>query len=223
MSGAVEPLDLVAWDDVALELELTETPKDPWLEKQITRASAAIAKNLNRTLQVQTYQDQFWSYRDPYPWQVPSGFMPLQLTQWPIATVPSIAGLAPPQLPVLSSVSAGSASAAVYYVRITYVTALGETAASVPTVLAVGASKQLVVTSPLQDPASLATGWNVYIGTSLAGAGMSKAERWLAHRQPSDRIYQLLARPHRRRGGACPTSWPPSRAGRSGQIQSLSA
>jgi hypothetical protein len=47
------------------------------LQAVITRASRAIARQRNRVPGVQTYQDQFWPLRDPFPWQLPSTFFPL--------------------------------------------------------------------------------------------------------------------------------------------------
>lgn len=170
-----QPLDLVALADVKLELNITAGTDDAWLAKVITRASRAIARYTNRTFPVQTYQDQFWALRDPFPWQLPSGFFPLQLSAWPIASPPSLAGTPPPLAPGLSAVSGGALAAATYYVRATYVTPAGETAASIESRLAVAANNLLQVAAPGADLQSLATGWNVYIGTKSFGEILQNA------------------------------------------------
>lgn len=161
-----QPLDLINLSDFKLELNITSSADDAWLRKAITRASRAISRYCNTTFPLQTYQDQFWALRDPFPWQVPSGFFPLQLSAWPLASSPSPAGTAPPLAPALSPSSGGSLAAATYYVKSTYVTAQGETAASIESRLAVAANNLLVVGSPGPDATGTATGWNVYIGTA---------------------------------------------------------
>ncbi len=74
------------------------------------------------------------------------------------------AGAAAPAAASLSSVAGGSQAGATYYVRITYVTASGETTPSSEASLAVAASHILSVASP---PTSMGViGWNVYVSTS---------------------------------------------------------
>ena len=81
--------------------------------------------------------------------------------------VSSQAGIAPPAaLPVLSKIAGGTLAATTYFVRISYLTASGETAASLEASLLVAAGNLLQVASPPVDPQSLATGWNVYVGTA---------------------------------------------------------
>jgi hypothetical protein len=79
------------------------------------------------------------------------------------AVIPS-AGLSAPSAPTLASSVAGSLAATTYYVKITYVTASGETVASSESSLAVGANDVLVVDSP--SATAGATGWNAYVSTS---------------------------------------------------------
>jgi hypothetical protein len=94
----------------------------------------------------------------------------LQLGRWPLLGAPSQAGTAPPvAAPVLSKVAGGTLAATTYFVRATYVTASGETAASLESSLAVAANNLLQVASPPIDILSAAIGWNVYVSTS-AGA-----------------------------------------------------
>lgn len=139
---------------------------DGFLKAAITQASDAIRRYCNRVFQLQLYNVQFWAARDAYPWELPGGFMPLQLPHYPIAGSRSLAAAAPPpSAPVLSAVGGGSVSAANYFVRFTYVTPTGETAASLESNLIVAASNLLMVAAPSPDRLAQATGWNVYVGT----------------------------------------------------------
>ncbi len=72
--------------------------------------------------------------------------------------------LLPPASPSLSSLSGGTLAATTYYVVINYVTATGETLASVEASLAVAADYVLNVNSP--SPVAGAIGWNVFVSTA---------------------------------------------------------
>lgn len=162
--------DLCALDDVRLELGLSDTTQDLYLSATIARQSAAALNFCNRWLGPQWAVESFWPQRDAYPYQLPEGEFPLQLTQWPVAAAaPNIAGIAPPDAPTLSSTAGGSLPAATYWVRTAYITPNGETAASVESTLGISASRLLTVASPPADPARIATGWNVYVGSSQMG------------------------------------------------------
>jgi hypothetical protein len=157
--------DLVSLEAVKEELEIEDGKTDRWIRRAIRRASSTIRKYCNRTFQVQTYFDQYYAAQDPFPWQVPSGWQPLQLVNWPIVSLPSPAGTAPPFAPQLGASAGGDLAAARYYVRISYLTAHGETAASLETNLAVAANGLLTVAAPGPDLLGSAIGWNVYVGT----------------------------------------------------------
>ena len=170
-----QAVDLVALADVKLELALTETADDAWLAKTITRLSAAANAFCDRVLVAQTYSEQIWSWRDPYPWQSPTRVMPLQLSRWPLAAAPSPSGTAPPQAPALSAVSGGSLAARAYSVRVSYVTAAGETAASLPASVALAADTLVSVAAPGTDFYQVATGWNVYAATTAGAETLQNA------------------------------------------------
>lgn len=157
-------LDLVSLADVKEELRIDDRDDDRWLQKVITRASTLVQRYCDRVFQPQTYVEKFYARRDPYPWQLPSGFFPLQLSAWPLNSPPSPAATAPPLMPALSASAGGSLAAATYYARISYVTPAGETAASLEASLAVAADNLLTVAPPIADTAAIATGWNCYIG-----------------------------------------------------------
>jgi hypothetical protein len=83
---AAESYDLATLDDVKGDLGITTTTDDAYLQRRIAEMSQVARQYMNRTLQV-TVRDQFWLQRDPYPWQVPGGAMPLQLSRWPVIAV----------------------------------------------------------------------------------------------------------------------------------------
>ena len=161
--------DLISLADVKQEIVLTNSASDAWLKKVISRASSAASHYCNRNFYPQTWQDQIWPAKGPYPWQVPPRLSPLQLSQYPLASPPSPAGTAPPLAPALAPLSGGSLAAAKYFVRVTYVTSTGETAASLESELAVGANGLLQVASPGADINAIATGWNCYVSTKSFG------------------------------------------------------
>lgn len=76
----------------------------------------------------------------------------------------SSAPIAAPAAPALSSAASGTLAARTYYVRITYVSAAGETVTSAESSLALAVNTVLVVTSPAA--ATGATGYNVYVHTT---------------------------------------------------------
>jgi Phage gp6-like head-tail connector protein len=165
-----QPLDLIDLADIKLELNINNTQSDAWLAKVITRASRAISTACTRVFQPQGYQEQFWAFPgNPYPWQLPGGFFPLQLSAWPLSSAPSLAGTTPPLAPTLIAGSGGSLSAGKYYARLTYVTPNGETAASQEVSVTVGASGSILVTAPIEDFYAAATGWKIYVGTASFG------------------------------------------------------
>ena len=146
---------------------LTSDARDTFLKTSIAQASGAIRRYCNRTFQAQFYQDLFFAERGAYPWQVPGKFMPLQLERWPLTGSASLAGTQPPASPpTLSAAAGGALQATQYFARATYVTATGETAASLESTLLVAANNLLQVALPSADQLGLATGWNVYVGTA---------------------------------------------------------
>jgi hypothetical protein len=171
-----QPYDLASLPDVKLELNIENNKFDLWLKKAISRASDAIATYCNRHFQVETFEEEYWAYRDPYPWQLPSHFMPLQLQRWPLTATESVAGTSPPwHPPRLSVVTGGALSAQPIYAKTTYVTADGETAASLESFLLVGQGQLLSVASPPMDHLQKAIGWNCYLGASSFGETLQNA------------------------------------------------
>lgn len=170
-----QPFDLCALADAKLELNITDTLNDAWLSAVITRVSASISKFCNRTFAVQTYEDRVWPQMDPYPWQLPGGLSELKLSSWPVTSPVSPAGTPAPLAPVLSMVAGGALAATPYFIRITYVTPNGETACSLEATLRAPANTLLQITSPNPDANAIATGWNVYAGTSSFSGTLQNA------------------------------------------------
>jgi hypothetical protein len=161
-----QPIDLVSLDDVKLELGITNTTDDAWLALIITRCSTAAETYCNRVFQPSMWMDQVWPGRDAYPYQLPPRIDELSLWQWPILSAPSPAQTAPPQAPTLSAGAGGALAAAIYYVRTTYLTASGETAASLESRISLPAGQLFAVAAPGPDQLGVAIAWNVYASST---------------------------------------------------------
>ena len=82
-AGPYDLTDLATVHD-ELSLPTNETDSDAFLSRGITQASTVIANYCNRVFPVEAVQDQFFIQQDPFPWQVPGGVYPLQLSRWPL-------------------------------------------------------------------------------------------------------------------------------------------
>lgn len=82
--------NLIDLATVKSALSITNTENDAFLKKLIGFASTAIGQYCNRVFPVETILDQFWPQRDTYPYQVPGGIAPLQLSRWPLVDVASV-------------------------------------------------------------------------------------------------------------------------------------
>lgn len=85
------PYDLSTLMTVKDELDIPElvTTYDTWISRAIQRGSAAIQAYCNRVFASESLQDQIWLQYDAYPYQVPGGVAPLQLSRWPVTAVTS--------------------------------------------------------------------------------------------------------------------------------------
>lgn len=82
-AGPYDLTDLATIHD-ELILPATDVSSDAFLSRAITQASSAISNYCNRVFQVETLEDQIFLQQDPYPYQVPGGVDPLQLSRWPL-------------------------------------------------------------------------------------------------------------------------------------------
>jgi len=82
--------DLATLSDVKTDLGITSNDENTYLKAQISRCSAAIAQYCNRTFVVETVRDDIWPDRDAYPFEIPPGIAPLQLSRWPIVSLTSV-------------------------------------------------------------------------------------------------------------------------------------
>ena len=192
---AADDYDLVTLCDVKGDLGITTTVDDAYLQRRIDELSRAARLYMNRTLQMETVRDQFWPQRDPYPWQLPGGYMPLQLSRWPIVGAVARSSLAPPPAPDLSQTAGGGPSAPqTYFVVTTYVTVEGETLPSPEASVSVDAGALLTVGPP---PAAVdsalrpAIGWNVYVGLTQGAEARQNGQAPL----PMDAPFTLPAAP----------------------------
>ena len=102
-AGAYDLTDLATIKD---ELKITDTTQDNFLQRGITQISTAISNYCNRVFLVETVQDVLYPNRDAYPYQVPGGVAPLQLSRWPLLGAPGPA--APVNLTTSSLTSSGA-------------------------------------------------------------------------------------------------------------------
>jgi hypothetical protein len=81
------PYDLTDLDTANDELSVpaNDTSNNSFLSRAISQASVAIKNYCNRVFQIEVVQDQIYIQQDPYPYQVPGGIFPLQLSRWPLA------------------------------------------------------------------------------------------------------------------------------------------
>jgi hypothetical protein len=192
---AADDYDLVTLQDVKDDLGITVTTDDAYLERRITELSAVAQHYMNRTLQMETVRDQFWPQRDPYPWQLPGGVMPLQLSRWPIAGAVAGSALAPPPAPDLSQTAGGASDAPqTFFVVTTYVTVEGETLPSPEASISVDAGALLTVGPPptaVDSALRPAIGWNVYVGLTQGAEARQNGQAPL----PMDAPFTLPAAP----------------------------
>lgn len=192
---AADSYDLVSLCDVKGDLGITTTTDDAYLQRRITELSSAAQQYMNRTLQMETVRDQFWPQRDPYPWQLPGGAMPLQLSRWPIIGAIAGSALAPPPAPDLSQTSGGASDAPqTCFVVTTYVTVEGETLPSPEASVSVDAGALLMVGPPpaaVDGALRTAIGWNVYVGITQGAEARQNGQAPL----PMDAPFTLPAAP----------------------------
>lgn len=192
-AGPYDLTDLATVHD-ELALPMTDTGDDAFLSRAITQASAAISRYCNRVFAVETVQDQIFIQQDPYPWQVPGGVYPLQLSRWPLNNssvvsftgnthssilvdgIASTVGLNPGALVFGSGIPVGTTMVNVYPTSIMLSQAATATATAISLTsglqvvqtLAIGTTQTLIYgTDYTIDPAR---GWlirlNPYIGIS---------------------------------------------------------
>lgn len=73
-----------------LQIPTGDTSQDTFLTRALAQCSIAIRNHCNRTFQTETVRNDVYPERDAYPYQVPGGVFPLQVTRWPITTLPIV-------------------------------------------------------------------------------------------------------------------------------------
>ena len=81
---AATSYDVIDLATVKDELKVTDTTTDAWFARAITQTSTDISQYCNRVFQVETVRDMIFPDRDYYPFQVPGGLSPLQVSRWPL-------------------------------------------------------------------------------------------------------------------------------------------
>lgn len=93
LSTVVTPADtydLTTLDVVKGLLGITGDTQDAYLQSLISAASAGAAQYCDRVFPAETVLDEVWPAVDAYPYQVPGGVAPLQLSRWPLGTINSV-------------------------------------------------------------------------------------------------------------------------------------
>lgn len=83
-------IDLISLDDFKDDWGIDTVNDDTFIARAITRCSRAAANFLNRTLGVETVQDEIALHRDQWPFSVHDRPERLQLSRWPIVAVTSV-------------------------------------------------------------------------------------------------------------------------------------
>lgn len=83
-----------------LSLNTSDTTNDAFLTRAIAQTSTAIENYCSRVFHVEQLSELIYVEQDPYPYQLPGGVAPLQLSRYPLLSVSSvvqtIAGGTPP-------------------------------------------------------------------------------------------------------------------------------
>jgi hypothetical protein len=180
---AASDYDLIDLQTVKDDLGLAASTDDAYLQRRIDEISIAARQYMNRTIQMETVRDEFWAQREAYPWQLPGGAMPLQLSRWPVVGMTARSSLAAPPAPVLSQTAGGASSAPqTLFAVITYLTVEGETLPSPEASLTVGAGFLLTIAPP--PPAAdyignPAIGWNAYVGAAAGAEALQNGQAFL--------------------------------------------
>ena len=164
-------------------LGISGTQQDAALSLWVNAASAAAQRFTSNPFVVETRQDQYWPTKDGIPWTVRNRPDALLLQRKPVTNAPSPALTRPPIAPTLTYAAGGSLAARTYYVRLSYTTASGETAAGPESRLVIPAGNLLTVAAPGADFYAKATSWSVYAATSSSAetqqaTGLSLTSSW---------------------------------------------
>ena len=154
-----------------LSIKTAETSNDAFISRAITQASVAVANYCNRTFQLETVQDICIPDRDAYPYQVPGGVNPLQVSRYPMS-----AGL------TTLATSASTTSGSVLPFAATTGVSVGQPAAgtNIPIGAAVSAVGTVSVTISMPIAGPVAFGAAVTFGTVVVVANATGSTTTLA-------------------------------------------
>ena len=149
----------------------------------INSVSQAVQNYTNNPFVVESRYDQLWPFRDGWHGELGRRLQTVQLERYPVLNPPSPSLTAAPAAPTLGYVTGGALAKRKYYVRLSYVTPTGETAAGIEGSITIPANYLISIASPGVDVYSLATSWNVYIGTTSAletqqATGLNLSNSW---------------------------------------------
>ena len=154
-----------------ISIKTAETSNDAFIGRAITQASAAVGNYCNRIFQLETVQDICIPDRDAYPYQVPGGVSPLQVSRYPVT-----AGY------TTLVTSASIASGSVMPFAATTGVSVGQPAAgtNIPIGAVVSAVGPSSVTISMPIIGAVASGASVTFGTAVSVANATGSTTTLA-------------------------------------------
>jgi len=81
---------LTTLETVKSVLGISGATDDVYLTLAIGQASAVISTYCNRVFALETVEDAIRPAMDSYPWNVPGGLSPVQLSRWPVTAISSV-------------------------------------------------------------------------------------------------------------------------------------
>jgi hypothetical protein len=139
-----------------LSIKATDTSNDTFLKRAISQTSTVIANYCNRIFAVETLQDRIYIDQDAYPYQVPGGVSPLQLSRFPVFAVTSVKQLT--AINVLNTLTEGTDfkvdPANGWLIRIDAFTGVAVTWEALPVIVEYTAGYSATAVQPATVPAS---------------------------------------------------------------------
>ena len=90
VTGPAASTALTTLETVKAVLGISGATDDVYLTLAIGQASAVISNYCNRVFALETVEEAIRPAMDSYPWNVPGGLSPVQLSRWPVTAITSV-------------------------------------------------------------------------------------------------------------------------------------
>ncbi len=90
VTGPAASTALTTLETVKAVLGISGATDDVYLTLAIGQASAVISNYCNRVFALETVEEAIRPAMDNYPWNVPGGLSPVQLSRWPVTVITSV-------------------------------------------------------------------------------------------------------------------------------------